>query len=102
MRALFLFTWLLIWGLRLVDPLAHSVLHHHGDHCSEQGQHLHEGDDACEWSDPALISGLQPAPIGWEPGQRLVSRQHPAPRESGAQAAVRAAMAPRAPPFGLT
>ncbi len=99
MRALFLFTWLLIWGLRLADPLAHSVLHHHGDHCAEQGQHLHEGDDACEWSDPALIVGLQPAPIGWEPAARSVLRQHRAPRESRALAAVPAAKAPRAPPL---
>jgi hypothetical protein len=48
------FLWIsTVWILRLADPIVHSVLHDHHEHCVEEGIHLHESDELCTWSDPA-------------------------------------------------
>ena len=54
-RKLFLYTFALIWLGRLADPLVHSLAHDHHEHCQEQGVHLHEAEDPCQWSDPATL-----------------------------------------------
>ncbi|MFM6998598.1 MAG: hypothetical protein ACKOX0_05150 [Bacteroidota bacterium] len=100
MRALVLFTWMLIWGLRLADPIAHSLLHGHHEHCAEEGQHLHEGDDACAWSDPAYLVGVQPAVIGWELMPRDSWRNETLARVASAKNADFDAVALRGPPVG--
>ena len=100
MRAPLLFIWMLIWGLRLADPVAHSLLHGHHEHCAEQGQHLHEGDDACSWADPAYLVGIQPPAIGWEAVALVVpGLDHPA-AVSGTKRADMEWVAPRGPPVG--
>ena len=66
MRRILLGFALLLWFTRIADPVLHSVAHDHHEHCAEQGLHLHEGDDSCQWSDPAYLVGTQPIAIGWE------------------------------------
>ncbi|MEY4461029.1 MAG: hypothetical protein RL429_1018 [Bacteroidota bacterium] len=100
MRALVLFTWMLIWGLRLADPIAHSLLHGHHEHCAEEGQHLHEGDDACAWSDPAYLVGVQPAVIGWESAAPVVQVLDQVAPVSGTKGADYDAVDLRGPPVG--
>jgi hypothetical protein len=66
MRRILLGFALLLWFSRIADPVLHSLAHDHHEHCAEQGLHLHEGDDSCQWSDPAYLLALQPVAIGWE------------------------------------
>jgi len=99
MRALLLFTWLLLGGFRLVDPVVHSLLHHH-DHCAEQGQHLHEGDYTCKWTDPAYLVAVQPPFIGYEILPGGSEFKEPVTRVTEAEKIDFEAIAPRGPPVG--
>jgi hypothetical protein len=60
-RKLFLYTFALMWLGRLADPLVHRIAHDHHEHCQEQGVHLHEAEDPCQWSDPAPLQSDLPA-----------------------------------------
>lgn len=66
MRRILLGFALLLWVARFVDPVLHSLVHDHHEHCIEQGVHLHEGDDSCQWTDPAYLVALEPIAVGWE------------------------------------
>ena len=78
MRKLFLYTFALMWLGRLADPLVHSLAHDHHEHCQEQGVHLHEAEDPCQWSDPATLQSYFPA-FGSELDQafQTVQMAHP-------------------------
>lgn len=72
MRRLFLITFALMWLCRLADPLVHSLAHDHHEHCQEQGVHLHEAEDPCQWSDPSTLQSCLP-PFGSELNQAVQS-----------------------------
>ncbi|MFZ9776846.1 MAG: hypothetical protein ACO3CI_00745 [Schleiferiaceae bacterium] len=95
MRQLIVLLSLLVWGSRTLDPLVHGLAHHHHDHCAESGQHLHDGDDSCSWSDPAVLWAFAPPQVAVqdelvpgstaEPGGILRAAAH----RSGAPARLR-------------
>ena len=100
MRTAFLFILSVLLLSRLGDPVVHSLLHDHHEHCAEQGLHLHEGDDSCQWTDPAYLVGLQPVAIGWELMPRTSWRNEPVAHVASAKNADSEAVALRGPPVG--
>jgi hypothetical protein len=100
MRRILLGWVLLLWFSRIADPVLHSLAHDHHEHCVEQGQHLHEGDDSCQWTDPALLAGLWPVAIGWEYAPLVTRSAEPFASVSGAKSSKSEAVALRGPPVG--
>ena len=100
MRRILLGFALLLWFTRIADPVLHSLVHDHNEHCAEQGLHLHEGDDSCQWTDPAYLVGLQPVAIGWELMPRDSWRNEPVAHVASAKNADSEAVALRGPPVG--
>ena len=74
--------------------------HDHHEHCSERGLHLHEGDDSCQWTDPAYLAAPQPVAIGWELMPHTLGRNEPVARVASAKNADSEAVALRGPPVG--
>ncbi|PHX84278.1 MAG: hypothetical protein CK537_01795 [Flavobacteriales bacterium] len=67
-----------MWLGRLADPLVHSLAHDHHVHCHEQGVHLHEAEDRCQWSDPATLQSYLPEfgstlGLAFQPSTRFIS-----------------------------
>jgi hypothetical protein len=100
MRTVFLFILSVLWLSRLGDPVVHSLLHDHHEHCAEQGLHLHEGDDSCQWTDPAYLLGLQPVSIGWELAPRTSRSAEPLAHIAAAKNSDVESPALRGPPLG--
>ena len=100
MRTAFLFILSVLWLSRLGDPVVHSLLHDHHEHCAEQGLHLHEGDDSCRWTDPAYLMGQQPIAVGWELVPRASWSTEPLARIAAAKDSDFEAIALRGPPLG--
>jgi hypothetical protein len=100
MRRILLGFALLLWFSRITDPVLHSLAHDHHEHCSERGLHLHEGDDSCQWTDPAYLVGLQPVAIGWELMPHTLGRNESVARVASAKNADSEAVALRGPPVG--
>lgn len=97
-RKLFLFTFALMWLCRLADPLVHSLAHDHQEHCQEQGVHLHEAEDPCQWSDPATLQSYFPA-FGSELDQAFQSSTRFTGDLSGGRCRLELAQSPvRGPP----
>ncbi len=100
MRRILLGFALLLWFSRIADPVLHSLAHDHHEHCAEQGLHLHEGDDSCQWTDPAYLLGLQPVAIGWELAPRASRSAEPLAHLAAAKNSDVESPALRGPPLG--
>ena len=100
MRRILLGFALLLWFTRIADPVLHSLVHDHHEHCAEQGLYLHEGDDSCQWSDPAYLVGVQPITIGWELMPRALCCADPVAAASSVQSSDNEVIALRGPPLG--
>lgn len=99
MRAIGFVLALLVWLTRLADPVLHTLAHDHHAHCHEQGEHLHEGDDSCEWTDPAFIVGVQLAGVCWQYVLSLENSLEPISRISSAKNFSADAVSLRGPPL---
>ncbi len=82
MRALVLGFFAVMWLFRTADPLVHSLLHDHHEHCAEQGVHLHEADELCAWSDPATLWAAPPTAWVWSWVTVELPRHQPTPYTS--------------------
>lgn len=100
MRRILLGFALLLWLARFVDPVLHSLVHDHHEHCAEPGLHLHEGDDSCQWTDPAYMVGIQPVAVGWELVPRALCCADSVAAVSSVQSSDNEAIALRGPPVG--
>lgn len=100
MRLLALGFTLLLWFVRTADPMLHALVHDHREHCFEKGQHLHEGEDSCQWSDPAFLVGVAPSAIYWQFVPRIEQSTKSIGRTSAAAYFQGEAVCLRGPPIG--
>lgn len=91
---------MLFWLGRIADPLLHALAHEHHELCVEPGQHMHEGDDSCQWMGSAYLIGVQPSFISWKMLPHSSWRNEHVVRESSAKYPDNEAIALRGPPIG--